>query len=68
MCAGMFPSVASIRQAKRPSFKTREDGKVEPHLTSVLGRETYFPHRWLVYSDKVSSMPKAACMAVLCCL
>ena len=58
LCAGMFPAVASVRQSKRPSFKTREDGKVELHLTSVLGRESFFSHRWLVYSDKVCQTPR----------
>ena len=69
LCAGLFPAVAQVRQAKRPSFKTREDGKVEPHLTSVLGREGFFPHRWLVYNDKVCvrACPRV-CVCVWCWL
>ncbi|KAK9789768.1 hypothetical protein WJX73_007283 [Symbiochloris irregularis] len=71
LCAGMFPSVASIRQAKRASFKTVEDGKVEAHPTSVLARQTFFPHRWLVYSDKMKTASiylRAATMVSDCML
>ena len=54
ICAGLFPSIAAIRQKKkRAEFKTKEDGKVAPHPASVLAKEDYFPEGWLVYNEKV---------------
>ncbi|CAG9462498.1 unnamed protein product [Pedinophyceae sp. YPF-701] len=54
ICAGMYPNVVSVRQKHRMNtqFATTDDGKVEPHPSSVLVKE-FLPHRWLVYSDKV---------------
>lgn len=66
LCAGMFPSVALVMNAKsdsrKPSFSTLEDGSCRPHPCSVNGFEKFFPHRyklrnhppaysvWLMYS------------------
>uniref|UniRef100_A0A061S817 RNA helicase n=1 Tax=Tetraselmis sp. GSL018 TaxID=582737 RepID=A0A061S817_9CHLO len=56
LCAGMFPAVASIkRRGKFNVFNTREDGKVEPHPSSVNSPMDLYPHRWLVYNDKVKT-------------
>lgn len=52
----MYPSVATIdTQKKRPQFRTKEDGRVELHPTSVNARTLEFPYRWLAYSDKVKT-------------
>lgn len=54
LCAGMFPNVANISIGKqRASFLTLQDGSVRPHPCSVNGAERFFPHRWLVYTEKV---------------
>eukprot|EP00803_Ostreobium_quekettii_P005001 evm.model.scf_1088.2 EVM.evm.TU.scf_1088.2 scf_1088:8376-21349(-) len=53
LCAGMFPSVARISGGRKPSFMTHDDGPVRPHPSSVNDDENRFPHRWLVYTDKV---------------
>ena len=56
LCAGTFPNVATISQGKRyAKFKTREDGKVDLHPSSVNASQTYFEEDWIVYSDKVKS-------------
>ncbi|GMH39242.1 hypothetical protein BSKO_07140 [Bryopsis sp. KO-2023] len=57
LCAGMFPSVAFVSNGKsnsrKPSFSTLDDGSCRPHPASVNGFQKFFPHRWLVYNDKV---------------
>jgi len=56
LCAGMFPNIVSVHQKKRiATFKTHEDGAVTMHPSSVNSAQVYYPHRWLVYSDKVKS-------------
>jgi len=56
ICAGMFPNVADVVQKKnRASFKTLDDGKVDPHPSSVVAAERFFEHRFLVYSQKVKT-------------
>eukprot|EP00210_Caulerpa_lentillifera_P002836 g2710.t1 len=56
LCSGMFPSIASVlNDGKRPSFLTLEDGTVRPHMSSVNSLAKFFPHRWLIYTDKVQT-------------
>ena len=56
LCSGMFPSVAAIvTKGKKPSFLTLEDGTVRPHMFSVNNTANHFPHRWLVYTEKVQT-------------
>jgi ATP-dependent RNA helicase DHX36 len=56
LCAGLFPSVVQCKaRGKRTAFFTKEDGKVEPHPSSVNARVNSFPQPWLVYSEKVKT-------------
>jgi len=56
LCSGVFPSIAAvINKQKRPQFLTLEDGTVRPHMFSVNGTAKFFPHRWLIYTDKVQT-------------
>ena len=56
LCAGMVPNVVMIQRKKnRVAYRTREDGKVDLHPSSVNAKEKYFPDNWLVYHDKVKS-------------
>ena len=56
LCAGTFPNVVTVNQGKRfAKFKTREDGKVDLHPSSVNAKKNYFEEDWIVYSDKVKS-------------
>jgi ATP-dependent RNA helicase DHX36 len=56
ICSGTFPNVVTINQGKRfAKFKTREDGKVDLHPSSVNASQNYFEEDWIVYSDKVKS-------------
>ena len=46
----------TVNQGKRfAKFKTREDGKVDLHPSSVNAKKNYFEEDWIVYSDKVKS-------------
>eukprot|EP00250_Pteridium_aquilinum_P019840 c24596_g1_i1 orf=694-3741(-) len=56
LCAGLFPSVVQCKQrGKRTACFTKEDGKVDLHPASVNARVNFFPHPWLVYSEKVKT-------------
>lgn len=56
LCSGIFPSIALVtKSGKRPSFLTLEDGTVRPHMVSVNSTVRFFPHRWLIYTDKVQT-------------
>lgn len=56
MCAGLFPNVVQCKlRGKRTAFFTKEDGKVEPHPSSVNARVNTFPQPWLVYGEKVKT-------------
>lgn len=56
MCAGLFPNVVQCKsRGKRTAFFTKEDGKVEPHPSSVNARVNTFPRPWLVYGEKVKT-------------
>merc|ERR1711862_860235 len=56
VCAGLFPKVAAVRNAKhKAKWHTRDDGKVDPHPSSVNARETQFEYKWMVYNEKVKS-------------
>ena len=54
ICAGLFPKVASVRNGKRKAkWHTLDDGKVDPHPSSVNFRESQFEYEWMVYNEKV---------------
>ncbi|GMH32991.1 hypothetical protein BSKO_00825 [Bryopsis sp. KO-2023] len=56
LVAGMYPNVATVVQNKKVwNFKTLDDGKVSLYPSSVLYREKSFPHKWLVYSEKIKT-------------
>ena len=57
ICAGMFPNLVCVRRrGKRCEFKTREDGKVDLHPSSVNARfGQTFPFSWLAYREKVKT-------------
>ena len=58
LCAGMYPNLVKVEQrGKRWSWKTREDGKVEGHPSSVNGGfgVSFEGGNWLCYTDKVKS-------------
>lgn len=56
LCSGMFPSIAAVTNGtKKPSFLTLEDGTVRPHMVSVNSTARFFPHRWLIYTEKVQT-------------
>lgn len=56
VCAGMFPNIAIIDQRKnRAGFRTLDDGKVNPHPSSVIAADRFFSGRFLAYSQKVKT-------------
>ncbi|KAL2653940.1 hypothetical protein R1flu_022068 [Riccia fluitans] len=56
ICAGLFPGVASAVQKSRSlTIKTKDDGQVNLHQSSVNGREQRIPYPWLVFNEKVKT-------------
>ena len=56
LTAGLFPKVAAVRNGKRKAkWHTRDDGKVDPHPSSVNYSESQFEYQWMVYNEKVKS-------------
>ncbi|KAL2652355.1 hypothetical protein R1flu_020483 [Riccia fluitans] len=56
ICTGLFPGVASAVQKTRSIIiKTKNDGQVNLHQSSVNGREQRIRYPWLVFSEKVKT-------------
>lgn len=54
--AGTFPNVVAVQNGKRfAKLKTREDGKVELHPSSVNAKASWMPLPWIVYSEKTKT-------------
>lgn len=66
LCAGLFPNAVKVglgieskgrcgKKRVRVAFRTRSDGRVALHPSSVNSDERQFGSQWLVYHDKVKS-------------
>jgi len=66
LCAGLFPNVVKVglgleskgqggKKRVRVAFRTKSDGRVALHPSSVNSDEKKFISQWLVYHDKVKS-------------
>ncbi|XP_078378634.1 uncharacterized protein LOC144661700 [Oculina patagonica] len=66
LCAGLFPNAVKVglgfeskgrggKKRMRVAFRTKSDGRVAFHPSSVNSDEKHFISQWLVYLDKVKS-------------
>lgn len=66
LCAGLFPNAVKVglgleskgrggKKRVRVAFRTKSDGRVALHPSSVNSDEKHFISQWLVYHDKVKS-------------